>query len=62
MPSHMCTKEELGLQGSDSKFMPYDEKSAFEFTTYQQKFQCIDQDEVKVYGDFNSRSARMINI
>ena len=42
--------------------MQYDEKSEFEFTTYQQKFLCIDEDEMNVYGDFDSSRARIINI
>ena len=44
IPSHTCTKEELGIEGDASNFMPISPANLAEVTKYQKKFRCIDKD------------------
>ena len=60
--SHTCTKEELGLEGDNSRFMPIEERNLRYVQMYQKKLRCISKDEMKVAGDFNSASANLLNM
>ena len=42
IPSHTCTKEELGIEGANSQFMPIPVHQMKLVTTYQKKLKCID--------------------
>ena len=42
IPSHVCTPEELGLIGNESKFMPLAKNYVNTVETYQKRFFCID--------------------
>ena len=42
IPSHVCTPEELGLTGNESKFMPLAKNIVNTVKTYQKRFLCID--------------------
>ena len=60
IPSHYCSAEELGLQGSDSHMMPVQQNSFQEVTKYQKKFSCADKKDMYIHGSFNSSKARML--
>ena len=50
--SHACSYEELGLTGDNSKFMPIHETSIGYVNLYKQKFLCVNQDDLEIYGNF----------
>ena len=52
--SHACSEEELGLTGDNSKFMPIQDTSKNFVNVYKKKFQCIDQDDLEIYGNFST--------
>ena len=61
--SRMCTASELGLEGREqSKFFVFNQDRYNEVNYYQQKFRCIDEDDIRMYGDFNSQKARLLNV
>jgi len=53
-PTHVCSREELGLEGDPEKhkFMPTQPRSKSYVDLYQKKFNCIDESELKIHGDF----------
>lgn len=64
IPSHTCTRQELGLEeGSEkSTFLPIKPSHKTDVSFYQRKFMCIDPDEYKINGDYNSASARLMKV
>ena len=60
--THTCTKEELGLEGKSSAFLPITKNAVPSVEIHQKKFLCIDREELRMYGDYNSDKARLINI
>ena len=60
--THTCTKEELGLEGRNSAFLPITENAKPSVEIHQKKFLCVDPKEMRMYGDYNSDKARLINI
>ena len=62
IPSHICSKEELGIEGDNSLFFPLFEGQVNQLKTYQKKFLCIAKEEMRVFGDWNSKYARIIDI
>ena len=63
LENHWCTDEELGLeQGSDSIIYPIYPSSIPEVKIYKKKFKCIDKENLRIWGDFNSASAMQIAI
>ena len=56
--SHPCTEEELGLTPGDSKFMPIHESSLDYMKLYKEKFVCVNQDDLEIYGTFSSKKAK----
>ena len=64
MKSHICTKEELGVteDRSKSRFLPHTDQGKGLVELYQKKMLCVDDDELFVYGDWDSLSTRQINI
>ena len=59
---HLCTKQELGLEGESSIFMPIKESSAEELELMAGKMLCLAEEDAYVYGNFNSDNARMLYI
>ena len=59
IPDHPCSREELGIEEdrSNSMFMPVYESSKGEVDFYWKKFQCVDKENLKIYGDYNSYKA-----
>ena len=55
---HRCTPEELGTQKGNAKFLPMVDKNLPTLERYQKKFDCLDEKDLFVYGDFNSENAR----
>ena len=55
----MCTKEELGLVDGDSTFLPIFKTSLATVETYANKFQCVDRENLTLYGDYNSDKAML---
>ena len=61
IPTHPCTREELGLEGkAQSRFFPIIQDSFGEVGFYHKKFICVDKEYLKVYGDFSSRKASLM--
>ena len=62
IPTHPCTREELGLEGEEaqSRFFPIVQDSLGDLSYYSKKFICVDQESLKVYGDFSSRKASLM--
>ena len=62
--SHTCTHEELGLSGdkSKSRFMPVHKASKAALELNKDGFLCIDDDQLELFGDWNSDKARTIQI
>ena len=58
--SHECTEEELGIKGDSSLFMPMSESSTFLVNRYRKKLRCIDPEEMRVKGDYDSASASLL--
>ena len=64
IPSHVCTDEELGLEGDPNKavFMPVKPTSQSEAEFYRKKMQCVDTTLYTIHGDFNSYKGNQLNI
>ena len=64
IPSYQCTKDELGLGSSDSesRFYPAYATHQFSLEKIQKKFRCIDKENMYIYGDWNSKRARVIDM
>ena len=60
--SHACSEEELGLTGDNSKFFPIHETSSNYVSLYKKKFQCINQEDLEIYGNFNSKKAQLLRV
>ena len=60
---HKCTSDELGVGDEEkSKFMPTLESEVTLTKTYQKKFHCIGEEDMYVFGEFNSNQASLLNI
>ena len=57
--SHMCSEEELGLTGDNSRIMPVHETSTAYVNLYKEKFICLNQEDLKIYGTFSSKKAQV---
>ena len=62
LPSHTCTREELGLEGDSATFLPLKSSQEAEISFYQKKFLCMDPADINIYGDFNSAKARLLKV
>ena len=60
--THTCTPEELGLKGDNSAFMPINAQNRPTVEMYQKKFLCIDKKDMRLFGDYNSDKARILNM
>lgn len=60
--SHACSEEELGLTGDNSKFMPTHDTSSNYVKLYKNKFQCINQEDLEIYGNFDSKRAKLLRV
>ncbi len=56
IPSHTCTREELGLDEdrTNAMFMPAYESSYNEINLYSKKLECADSKNLEIFGDYNS--------
>ena len=63
IPNHFCSEEELGfVKGPKTRSFAVSERSLKEVETYQNKFKCIDEEYLSVWGDFNSPKAMQLHI
>lgn len=64
IPTHRCTEGELGLTGdtSDSLLMPLKEEIAPDVKYYRQNYICADEQELEVYGNYNSAAAQFLTV
>ena len=62
--SHTCSHQELGLTGDkkQARFMPIHKASKSALKQYKDGFLCIEDEQLELYGDWNSDSARTIQI
>ena len=64
LQTHNCTRKELNLEveeeddDSDASFYPIHEQSFDSVEAYWRKMLCINKEDARVYGDFNSVYAR----
>ena len=58
-PNHPCSREELGIEEdrSNAMFMPVYKSSADEVDFYWKKLQCVDNESLSLFGDYNSYKA-----
>ena len=53
----------MGLDGGrNANFFPIASGNEFVLETYQKKFQCVDSEDMQIYGDFNSPEARLMEV
>ena len=62
MPSHVCSPEELGLQGDNPKYMEPRPDNLDYVELYQKKFLCLDESDRYVSGNFNTKKASLIRV
>ena len=61
MNTHECTATELGLNGTDeSKFWPLNKKNRI--TIIPEMYYCLDPDDLKIQGHFDSMEGQLIFI
>ena len=59
----MCSAAELGVSDDETKkgkakFLPPHKKSASYIPLYQKKFICLEEEDIYLYGDFNTPETR----
>ena len=67
LTTHICTEEELGLNDNaknpnHGQFFKIHPQSLVNVKLYRKKFLCIDREEMSLYGDYNSLSARTMRV
>ena len=67
LTTHICTEEELGLNDNKKdpnhgQFFKIHDQSLINVKLYRKKFLCIDKEEIRLYGDYNSLEAQIINV
>ena len=66
LPSHYCTREELNLDKSteteENIFYPIASRYELDMSLHNQKFLCIDQDDMRLQGDYSTDSASLLFI
>ena len=64
LKTHVCSGVELGLADpAESNFLPFNnEGTKEEINRYKKKFYCLDEDEMRIYGDWSSWKARQLRI
>ena len=63
LENHNCTDEELGLISSkDSVIYPVYDNSLEEVKTYKKKFKCIDKEDLRIWGNYNSKMAMQLSV
>ena len=60
--THICSSEELGLEGDNSSFMPINKNNLNDVRHMQQKFHCADKEDMKISGTYHSERARLLEI
>ena len=57
---HNCTREELGLEGKSKnhRFYPLHAASEGVVDFYSSKFICLEEEDLSIYGDYNTDKAR----
>ena len=64
LPSHYCTKEELNLEKStetkENVFYPIASRSEQAMNVHYRRFLCLDQDDMRLHGDYSSDSASLL--
>lgn len=63
LETHVCTEEELGLKGAHlSKFKPI-HKSSYDYVKlYQEKFVCLNEQDLQISGNVNSKKAKRLQV
>lgn len=59
---HTCSSEELGLSGSDHKFLPMKNHKRAVLEQFQSYFFCVDAEELEVYGTIGSFEGQVIDV
>ena len=59
---HLCTRQELGLEGKGAKFMPIKQSSAEELELMAGKMLCLAEEDAYLYGNYQADNARMLYV
>ena len=63
LPNHFCCDEELGFEdGPKKRIFPVFEHTLAEVNTYRKKFKCIDTENLKIWGSYNSAMAMQLAV
>ena len=64
--SHRCTRKELGLDrdsdDQESNMFPMEANFDRDIELYHKKFFCPDQEDLRIFGDFNTIKAQLFNV
>ena len=64
LPTKQCTREQLGYKDYDgqvneeSLFYPVHKNSEYDVNLYRKKFKCVEDQNLKILGDYNSGVTR----
>ena len=63
LDNHPCSDEELGYKRSPNTVIyPVFHKAQAEVNTYKKKFKCVDNEHLRIWGDYNSAMAMQLSI
>ena len=54
MPHHYCSREELGLEGTNARSMKPRKDAVNYLELYQKKFLCLLEEDLYIRGNFNT--------
>ena len=58
LPSHRCSEEELGREGPEkANIFPVAETFQRDFEQFSNNFICPDQQDIDIFGDYNTQRA-----
>ena len=61
--NHACTREEIGLSGSDPKFWPINESQVNALDAFHSLYRCADDlSNFRLYGNIKTEKARMLQV
>mmetsp|Transcript_32021 Transcript_32021/g.42437 ORF Transcript_32021/g.42437 Transcript_32021/m.42437 type:complete len:171 (+) Transcript_32021:114-626(+) len=56
--NHICTDQELGFDRTEkTRIYPVFDRSQAEVDIYRNKFKCVDEEDMVIWGDYNSAMA-----
>lgn len=64
LKSHKCSRAELGLELKEDETLMFPIQANFkkDFEVYHSQFLCVDREDLHIFGDYNTQSAKLFNI